>query len=129
MRMTTDGTLLRDGHAGANGHGSVTFLHTLQNRLLRYDSPAKRQQEAVFSSARQLARAQFYLADAELSRRLWQDVADQGLDVDRILNLLYGCWFQDDPAALQDADAEYLAQLSGSRSIHQAPRVGIFEHC
>lgn len=127
--MTTDGTWLRAGHAGTSGLGLVTFLHTLQNRLLRYDSPAKRQQEAVFSSARQLARAQFHLADEELTRRLWQDVADQGLDVDRILNLLYGCWFQDDPAALQDADAEYLQQLSDSRAIDPTSRVGIFEHC
>ena len=127
--MTTDGPWLRDGHPGTNGLGSVTFLNTLQNRLLRYDSPAKRQQATVFSSARQLARAQFQLGDEELSRRLWQDVADQGLDVDRILNLLYGCWFQDDPAALQDADAEYLARLSQSRASDQAHRVGIFEHC
>ena len=57
------------------------------------------------------------------------DVAARGLDVDRILNLLYGCWFQDDPAALQDADAEYLARLSQRRASDQAHRVGIFEHC
>ena len=72
---------------------------------------------------RRLAQAQFQLADAELSQRLWQDVADRNLDVDRILNLLYGCWFQDEPAALRDADAKFQA----CRERELIP--GVFEHC
>ena len=77
------------------------LLQTIQGRLLQYDSPSRQLQQAHFDAARRLAQAQFQLADAELSQRLWQDVADRDLDVDRILNLLYGCWFQDDPAALR----------------------------
>ena len=70
------------------------LLQTIQGRLLQYDSPSRQLQQAHFDAARRLAQAQFQLADAELSQRLWQDVADRDLDVDRILNLLYGCWFQ-----------------------------------
>ena len=83
----------------------------------------KRQQQAHFDAARRLAQAQFQLADAQLSQRLWQDVADRDLDVDRILNLLYGCWFQDDPAALRAADAEFQSR----RERELIP--GVFEHC
>ena len=99
------------------------LLQTIQGRLLKYDSPSRQLQRNHFDAARRLAQAQFQLADAELSQRLWQDVADRHLDVDRILNLLYGCWFQDDPAALRSADAEFQSR----RERELIP--GVFEHC
>ena len=80
-------------------------------------------QQIYFEAARRLVHPQFQLADAELSQRLWQDVADRDLDVDRILNLLYGCWFQDDPAVMRAADAEFQAR----RERELIP--GVFEHC
>ena len=86
------------------------LLQTTPGLLLQYDSPSRQLQHAHFDAARRLAQSQFQLADAELSQRLWQDVADRDLDVDRILNLLYGCWFQDDPATLRAADAEFQAR-------------------
>ena len=99
------------------------LLQTIQGRLLQYDSPARQLQQTYFEAARQLAQAQFQLADAELSQRLWQDVADRDLDVDRVLNLLYGCWFQEDQTALRAADAEFQAR----RQHELIP--GVFEHC
>ena len=45
-----------------------------------------------------------------LSQRLWQEVADRDLEVGRILNLLYGCWFQDDEAEMTALDDAFLAQ-------------------
>ena len=99
------------------------LLQTLQGRLLQYDSPSRQVQEAHFDSARRLAQAQFQLADAELSQRLWQDVADRDLDVDRVINLLYGCWFQEDSGALRAADDEFQAR----RQQDSIP--GVFEHC
>ena len=82
--------------------------------------------DLYFSCARNLARAQFQLADEELSRRLWEDVAERELDVDRILNLMYGCWFQADREAMQEADAAYSTERAGGM---QPSQVGIFEHC
>ncbi|QNJ16585.1 hypothetical protein SynA1840_01041 [Synechococcus sp. A18-40] len=98
------------------------LIQTLQSRLLRYESTALRDRQAYFSVARNLARAQFLLGDAELSQRLWQDVADRGLDVERIEQLMYGCWFQDDPDAMAEADAAYLSRTAPPES------PGIFEH-
>ncbi len=89
----------------------------------------QRDQQAYFASARNLARAQFQLGDDELSRRLWQDVADQGLDVDRVLNLMYGCWFQDDNKAMQQADLDYLERVSRRPERVEDVSAGIFEHC
>ena len=99
------------------------LLQTIQGRLLQYDSPSRQEQQVYFDAARRLAQAQFQLADAELSQRVWQDVADRDLDVNRILNLLYGCWFQEDPEALRSADAEFQAR----RQKESIP--GVFEHC
>jgi len=99
------------------------LLQKLQGRLLQYDSPSRQLQQTHFDAARRLAQAQFQLADAELSQRLWQDVADRDLDVDRIMHLLYGCWFQEDPAALRAADDDYQARRQ------QESISGVFEHC
>ena len=87
---------------------TVVFSQAIQTKALTYTSPAALEREIYFSSARNLANAQFQLADAELTQRLWQDVSDRDLDVDRLLNLMYGCWFHDDPEAMIDADEAYL---------------------
>ena len=99
------------------------LLQKIQGRLLHYESPSRQLQQAHFDAARRLAQAQFQLADGELTQRLWQDVADRDLDVDRILNLLYGCWFQTDSLAMRAADAEFQAR----RERELIP--GVFEHC
>ena len=101
----------------------MSLLQTIQGRLLQYDSPSRQLQQAHFDAARSLAQAKFQLADGELTQRLWQDVADRDLDVDRILNLLYGCWFQTDPVAMRAADAEFQAR----RERELIP--GVFERC
>lgn len=105
----------------------VAFLQAIQTTVLRYQSPRPHEQDLYFSCARNLARAQFQLADEELSRRLWQDVAERELDVDRILNLMYGCWFQEDREAMQEADAAYSTERASGGM--QSSQVGIFEHC
>ena len=102
---------LRIQHESSEADG-MGLRRTIQGRVLQYDSPS-----------RQLQQAQFQLADGELTQRLWQDVADRDLDVDRILNLLYGCWFQDEPAALRAADAEF--QTCRERELIP----GVFKHC
>ena len=107
----------------------MSFLHTLQSRLLRYESPAQRDQEVYFSCARNLARAQFQLGDDELSRRLWQDVGDRDLDVERVLNLMYGCWFQDEFQAMQETDRSYLNKMTTPSFEPDNATTGIFEHC
>ena len=107
----------------------MAFLHTLQTNLLRYNSPVTSDQEEYFSCARDLVLAQFQLADQELTQRLWQDVADRNLDVDRIIHLMYRCRFHDDNEALKEADDAFIAQGRLHTSHAIGMKVGVFEHC
>ena len=107
----------------------MAFLHTLQTNLLRYNSPVTADQEEYFSCARNLVGAQFQLADQELTKRLWQDVADRNLDVGRIENLMYRCFFQSDRDALCAADEAFLAARPQQSSQSSKTTVGVFEHC
>ncbi|EAU73197.1 hypothetical protein [Synechococcus sp. RS9916] len=70
---------------------------------------ARNDRQSYFAITRELVRAQFELADMELSRRLWQDVADRDLEVGRILHLLYGCGCHHDEAEMVDVDETYLS--------------------
>ena len=56
------------------------------------ESRSRNDRQSYISTARTLAKAQFVLADAELSRGLWPEVADRDLEVGRLLHLLYGGW-------------------------------------
>ena len=47
--------------------------------------------QSYFQVVRELVHAQFELGDAELTARLWREVADRDLDRGRIIHLLYGC--------------------------------------
>ena len=88
----------------------MTLPETIQTRQLSYQPAARREQDHHFSVARSLAEAHFRLADEQLCDRLWQDVAERHLDLDRVMNLMYGCWFHDDLAEMRGADAHYLAR-------------------
>ena len=65
--------------------------------------------QSYFSITRSLVQAQFKLDDRELSRRLWQEVADRDLDVSRIINLMYGCWFHQDEDEMIEVDNRHLS--------------------
>ena len=107
----------------------MAFLQTLQSSLLRYNSPVKSNRDEYFSCARDLVLAQFQLADQELTQRLWQDVADRNLDVDRIIHLMYRCRFHDDNEALREADDAFVALGGQHPSQAGETAVGVFEHC
>ncbi len=63
--------------------------------------------QAVFQMVRDLAHAQFELADPELINRLWREVFDRGMDIDRIINLMYGCSFYDNDELMLEVDTSY----------------------
>ena len=105
----------------------MTLLSDLWTRL-SYQSTASREQDKLFSLVQSLVKAQFEFADDELSRRIWQEVADQNISVERVENLLYRCFFQDDPVAMRQADDDYLRRMSLQSGL-DTHHVGIFEHC
>ena len=63
--------------------------------------------QAVFQLVRELVQAQFELGDEELTKRLWQDVADREIDLDRVINLMYTCSFHEDDNEMTTVDETY----------------------
>ena len=70
---------------------------------------SRNDRQTYFSMTRSLVQAQFKLDDRELSRRLWQEVADRDLEVGRIINLMYGCWFHQDEEEMVEVDHRHLS--------------------
>jgi len=91
---------------------AVAFLKTtplLMSVSAAEECRSRNDRQSYFAITRDLVQAQFILADAELSRRLWQEVADRDLEVGRILHLLYGCACHDDDNEMTLADDIFLA--------------------
>ncbi len=63
--------------------------------------------QAVFQLVRDLVQAQFDRGDEELTKRLWQDVADREIDLDRVINLMYTCSFHEDDNEMTKVDETY----------------------
>ena len=63
--------------------------------------------QAVFQLVRDLVQAQFARGDEELTKRLWQDVADRKIDLDRVINLMYTCSFHEDDEEMIKVDEAY----------------------
>ena len=63
--------------------------------------------QAVFQVVRDLVQAQFARGDEELTKRLWQDVADRKIDLDRVINLMYTCSFHEDENEMTKVDEIY----------------------
>ncbi|WP_413678069.1 hypothetical protein [Prochlorococcus sp. MIT 0916] len=63
--------------------------------------------QAVFQLVRDLVQAQFNSGDEELTKRLWQDVADRDIDLDRVINLMYTCSFHEDDYEMTKVDETY----------------------
>ena len=77
---------------------------------MTYISPKAKEQSAYFKITRDISEAQFYLGNRFQELYLWQEVADHDMEVSRIENLLYGCSFHDDEAAMIEADREFMAK-------------------
>ena len=71
------------------------------------ESRIRNDRQAVFQLVRDLVKAQFEQGDKELTKRLWQDVADRDIDLDRVINLMYSCSFHDDDNEMTTVDETY----------------------
>ena len=71
------------------------------------ESRLRNDRQAVFQLVRDLVQAQFDRGDEELTRRLWQDVADREIDLDRVINLMYTCSFHEDDEEMIKVDETY----------------------
>ena len=68
---------------------------------------ARNDRQTVFQLVRDLVQAQFDRGDEELTKRLWQDVADREIDLDRVINLMYTCSFHEDDNEMIKVDETY----------------------
>lgn len=69
-----------------------------------------KEQQLVFLLVRQLAAAQFELANPQMTERLWQEVAALEIDPERITALLYGGQDVNDRDALRVLDEQWRAR-------------------
>ena len=77
-------------------------LNNLSEDRLRDD------RQSYVAMTRALVAAQLEWRDAELSSRLWEEVADRGMDRGRLIHLLYSVEAHHDEEAMQNADMAYL---------------------
>ena len=71
------------------------------------EARVRNDRQAVFQLVRDLVQAQFDRGDEELTKRLWQDVADREIDLDRVINLMYTCSFHEDDNEMTKVDETY----------------------
>ena len=93
------------------------LISKIQNNLIyrgsKYLSKGSTRSEAnkkVFSLAKDLINAQFSLANDELSRKLWDEVAALKIDPNRIINLMYRCYLYEDDKSMLEADLDYFSK-------------------
>ena len=80
---------------------------TSEVKVGNQESRLRNDRQAVFQLVRDLVQAQFDRGDEELTKRLWQDVADRDIDLDRVINLMYTCSFHDDDYEMTKVDETY----------------------
>ena len=77
------------------------------NEVSTQEARIRNDRQAVFQLVRDLVQAQFDRGDEELTKRLWQDVADREIDLDRVINLMYTCSFHEDDNEMTKVDETY----------------------
>ena len=86
----------------------MVTLQSVGKRILTYLSPRAKEQSAYFQITRDISEAQFQLGNRFREIYLWQEVADRDMDISRIENLLYGCFFHDDEVAMAETDKDFM---------------------
>ncbi len=75
------------------------------------ESRIRNDRQAIFDLTRQLVHAQFELADQELTNRLWEEVIQRNIEIERILNLMYRCTSHEDENEMLEVDLTYQNQI------------------
>ena len=87
----------------------MATLLSVGRKILTYVTPRAKEQSTYFRIARDISEAQFYLGNRFQEIYLWQEVGDLDMDVARIENLLYRCFFHDDEDAMIETDRKFMA--------------------
>ena len=89
---------------------SQTIRNLLKPAVLNNQSEdrLRNDRQSYVAMTRALVDAQLEWRDAELSSRLWEEVADRDMDRGRLVHLLYSVEAHHDEEAMQNADMAYL---------------------
>ena len=87
----------------------MATLQSIGRKVLTYISPRAKEQSAYFEITRDISEAQFHLGNRFQEIYLWQEVADRNMNVERIENLVYGCFFHGDEDAMIETDRKFMA--------------------
>ena len=60
-----------------------------------------------FSTCTRLSAGSVWQGDEELTKKLWQDVADRDIDLHRVINLMYTCSCYEDDYEMTKVDETY----------------------
>ena len=71
------------------------------------ESRRRNDPQTVFQLVRELVQAQFNRGDEELTKMIWQDVADRDIDLDRLINHMYTYTFHEDDYEMTKVDETY----------------------
>ena len=82
-------------------------LNSIESKLNEKESRMRNDRQTVFALVRDLVQAQFFVSDQELVNRLWQDVADRDVDINRVINLMYTCSDYTNDIEMTEADETY----------------------
>ena len=74
---------MRDLHPHLSYRGVAYVKDQVAPAITTAEARSRNDRQAYIAITRDLAEAQFKLADDELSRRLWDDVGERELDVER----------------------------------------------
>ncbi len=85
---------------------------SIETKFREEESRIRNDRQAVFALVRDLVQAQFIVSDEELVNRLWQDVADRNIDVNRVINLMYKCSSHNNDLEMIEVDEMYQNQYS-----------------
>ena len=88
----------------------MATLQSIGRKVLAYISPRAKEQSAYFKITRKISESQFHLGNRFQEIYLWQEVADRDMDVSRIENLLYRCFFHNDEEAMVEADRKFMSK-------------------
>ncbi len=84
------------------------FISKLSNvQIGTQEARIRNDRQSVFQLVRDLVQAQLERGDKELTKRLWQDVADRNIDLDRVINLMYTCSSHEDDYEMTKVDETY----------------------
>ena len=94
-------------HSSASDKATKTGFSTRTVAQPVHESLIRNDRQTYFEVVRDLVHAQYRLGDEQLTQRLWDDVIERKLDIERVVNLMFTCSMHHNDEAMTRVDEEY----------------------